>query len=561
MRACVAPLEKRRGRRVAVWWLVAGVTTVGYFAVDHLYALWDSNYLVRPEGLTVGVTFIWVALALALRSRGAALLAALFFAAAQWGQFLHFAYYGAPIAPHEPPLLFSEWREIVGAFAGTVHHYTAAIVLPLVSLLFFAVGWWLNRRYGLQGRLWPLLLFVALLSVLPVKAYRAPDNTQAFYPRPYGYALKNAWLVTSYAIGSALAHGGHTAVAGEAATAQPYRVERVGDGVDGVVVVVMGESTNPAMMSAFGAPEPTTPFLASLAASGAIVTVGQSAGVATKVSLPMFFNVQREPWRHDIPVAGKSNLIALAQANGYRVVVESAQTNNLFTFTRAEWADHFCAVDRCHPERPEAGVDTVLLERVAAEPFDRKTLLILHTRVAHSAYDRFLPEGWRPFPVDEKSREAQMRSTYRNAAAWFDELVRRITEAIRAKTTQPIWFVLTGDHNELLGEGGYWGHGQLAERAGEVPVVVATWNGAELPSAWRDRLRCRPSHYELGQLVAALLGWEVRSPDEAPDQVLTNGPDLTGKAGWIELEREVTAEGECRVHERLVFPGQRGALR
>lgn len=558
MMASKQNLAQRALAQVVIWLGGTLLWLAVYLGIDHVFAALEPSYQVKPEGLTIAIVGLWFALTLALRSVVAAWMAALFFAAAQWGQFLHYSYYGAPIAPHEPVLLFTEWREITVAFSGLLHHFWAALLLPLLPLAVFAAVRRMNRRFGVQGRWWPGMLFLALWLVLPLKAYRHPENTQAFYPRPYGYALKNAWLVTSYAIGATAAYGGISALAAaQSVSGEPYHVRPIGEGVDGVIVLVMGESTNPSVMSAFGNPQPTTPFLASLrTCPTCIVTIGQSAGVATKVTLPMFFNLQREPWRSDIPVTGKSNLISLAKQHGYRVVVESAQTNNLFTFTRADSADHFCTVDRCDPNRAEAGVDRVLLERIAAEPFRDKTLLILHTRVAHSAYDRYLPPGWQPFPVDTSSRSAQMQTTYRNAVAWFDELARQIVTAVRSKTDKPIWFILTGDHNELLGEGGRWGHGQLTAHAGEVPVVVAAWNGATIPEPWPSRLRCRPTHYELGQFVAELLGWEVYSPEESPRVLYTNGPDLGGKAGWIELTRRIAEDGRCDVVERLVPPGR-----
>jgi hypothetical protein len=115
----------------------------------------------------------------------------------------------------------------------------------------------------------------------------------------------------------------------------------------------------------------------------------------------------------------------------------------------------------------------------------------------------------------------------------------------------------SGDHNELLGEGGRWGHGQLAEQAGLVPVVVLTVNGAKLPDGWRERLRCAPSHYELGQLVAELLGWLVRSPEEDPNVLFTNGPDLNGRAGWLRYDRVWEAKG-CQLREELVQGSAKG---
>jgi len=203
-------------------------------------------------------------------------------------------------------------------------------------------------------------------------------------------------------------------------------------------------------------------------------------------------------------------------------------------------------------------VDRLLFERIAQEPLTQKTLLVLHTRVAHSMYDQFTPRNWRPFSVDEGSFEGKMKSTYRNAIAWFDEVVRQIVSAVIAKSSRPVWVIITGDHNELLDEGGRWGHGQLAEQAGLVPVVVLTANGAKLPDGWRERLRCAPSHYELGQLVAELLGWLVRSPEEDPNVLFTNGPDLNGRAGWLRYDRVWEAKG-CQLREELVWVAQRGS--
>jgi len=89
-------------------------------------------------------------------------------------------------------------------------------------------------------------------------------------------------------------------------------------------------------------------------------------------------------------------------------------------------------------------------------------------------------------------------------------------------------------------------------------VVVLTANGAKLPDGWRERLRCAPSHYELGQLVAELLGWLVRSPEEDPNVLFTNGPDLNGRAGWLRYDRVWEAKG-CQLREELVWVAQRGS--
>ncbi len=537
------------GQRLAVWGGATVLWALGYFATDHLYAAFDGRYHVRPDGLTVAVALVWFAATLALRSAIFAWAGALFFAALQWAQFLHYGYFGAPIAPHEPPLLFQEWREIVGAFDGLSLYFWPALLLPVLPLAAFALLWRWNQRQGVSSRLRAALVWLLLVVILPVKAHFHP-KVQAYYPKPYGYALKNVWLATAHAIGT----GGAAAWAAKDLPAVAYTIERVGEGTPGVMVLVMGESTNPARMSVFGYERDTTPFLRTLVAKeGALAAIGQSAGVNTKVTLPMFFNLQGRPWEREVHLKGTANLIRLAKANGYRVIVVSAQTNNLFTFTRAEEAEVFCTVDRCFEGRPQAGIDTVLWEALVTETFDRKTLLVVHTRVAHSAYDTFVPRNWAPFAVDTSSREARMRSTYDNAIAWFDEVVRQVVATVRARSTLPVTVVLTGDHNELLGEDGQWGHGLLAPSAGEVPVLVAAFDGAAIPDEWRARLTCRPSHAEVGTMVAEWLGWRVSGPPVGEAVVYTNGPELSGSAGWVEVTR-MRSEAGCYATARVVMP-------
>jgi len=71
-----------------------------------------------------------------------------------------------------------------------------------------------------------------------------------------------------------------------------------------------------------------------------------------------------------------------------------------------------------------------------------------------------------PF-FDDQQLEA-LRARQVRAAAYVDDLLSRLYDLVPAGT----WIVVTSDHGELFGEGGYFGHGPIAhDKVFEVPFV------------------------------------------------------------------------------------------
>jgi arylsulfatase A-like enzyme len=66
----------------------------------------------------------------------------------------------------------------------------------------------------------------------------------------------------------------------------------------------------------------------------------------------------------------------------------------------------------------------------------------------------------------EKLRARQVR-----AASYADGLIGALYDVVPPRT----WIIVTSDHGELFGEGGYFGHGPIAhDKVLEVPFVEGT---------------------------------------------------------------------------------------
>jgi len=70
---------------------------------------------------------------------------------------------------------------------------------------------------------------------------------------------------------------------------------------------------------------------------------------------------------------------------------------------------------------------------------------------AHSPYSKHSPMSSKVFP-----------SSYHNAVLYTEDVVHRIIEVIRERSTKPTYVIFTGDHGELLeNEDDKRGHGWI----------------------------------------------------------------------------------------------------
>lgn len=518
--------------------LIAALALAVLFVLpDHLYGLMQPNYPVRFYARAFAAVWIFAALMLGLRHRLTFLLFLGLIALLQLAQFLHFSYFGTLISPHEVLFLFSEWDEIWLTLSAVLPYMAA----PLVLVAAAAAGAYSlrQRAFALTLRLpFAALALLLLLSILPYRAF-VSAKSQGFYPSPTAYSIRNTLYAASYFVGRRLrGEGGQAALRPHFL---PYVIEKLPLKQAPIIVIVMGESLTYKHMSLFGYERPTTPELESLREDAHFVYHRAIAGgVATKVSLPAFYNVQREPGNVAHLMRYESNLLKLAKERGYKTYYISAQTPNLSTYAGTEFADEFIT-QADMGEQYETLKDDVLLRQLARIDLARPVFIVLHQRNSHSPYDSSYPAGYGKYPVAGVSHHDYTVNAYDNSVRYTDHLLRAIIDDIQRRSRLPAYLFFTADHGEMMGEGGKYGHTLLEPDVVRVPFVFYATAGADGQAVQRVRAMQAPTHYEIGQEIARLLGYKIGNPNEVSGRYYANGPDLGGMMGCLVVEKNGAA--------------------
>jgi glucan phosphoethanolaminetransferase (alkaline phosphatase superfamily) len=527
--------------RRAAWLLIlAFLGAVLIVLPDHLFKIAYPQYSARFDIKAFSVYVLIAALLFSLRARWMFLLAWTSIGLLQLGEFLHFAYFGTLVMPDEVRLLFVEWDEIWETLAKWLLYaaYPIAIVLGAI-----AAAWWSRHRFGARSASLPLALPILLagLMILPYRAYQGTVS-QAFFPNPRDYALRNNLYAVSYTLAREVA--GDDKTNAPRPSFQRYRVERTTSAPPPTIVVVMGESLTYTHMSLFGYDRGTTPWLDSQrGAPDFVARPAIASGVSTKVSLPAFFNVQREPGNLEHMRGYETNLLRLAKQRGMATYYLSVQNANLATYAGTEYADHFVAREDMDGSY-ERDRDFVLLKYLDGIDFKRPNFIVLHQRNSHGPYEQSSLRRYDAWPVPiNASRRDYTINTYDNSIRSTDEFLRQLVDKLRTRAVGPVYVFMTSDHGEMMGETGKYGHNLIDPGVIHVPFVFTAIHGAP-ESIARIRALAHPTHYEIGLEIARMLGYSVINPNQRPGRYYVSGMDLSDPNNCLAIDKdEANAEG------------------
>lgn len=521
-------------RRLAIHMTAAALLVVLFAAPDYLYRWFEPGYHGRYN-LAASEWYLVVAVLLMGVQWRPALCGFLgFFALLQLAQLFHFAYFGTQISPLEVGMLFTEADEIWLSLRAIVTHlaYPTAVVAVCSGLAYLL--WARLHQHALRIAPAPLLL-TALLCVLPYRAYKS-EHSQAFYPNPGALALSNSLYAVSFALGRAFRDE-----QGAGQRYLPYTVASRATTDLPNVIVVMGESLTWRHMGLFGYARATTPELVALKDDPNFVyKTAIAGGVATKVSLPQFFNVQRESGNLRHLIRYESNLLKLARAHHYATYFISAQTANLMTYAGVEFADRFVTRERLGNDYKTLK-DDVLLQQLRQIDLATPAFIVLHQRNSHGPYEQSYPEAFAKYPVAGLPYADYVTNAYDNSVTYTDHLLAQLISDVRSRSTRPTYIVFTSDHGEMIGEDGRYGHGFLAPNVLKVPFLFYAVRGAQrqIDAA---RALVTPTHYEIAMLIAGLIGFEINNPNAVPGRYYATGSDVGGAMGCRAIEKDAASE-------------------
>lgn len=520
-------------RRFAIHLLLSLLLTGMMMLSDHIYQAMSTGYQTHFSLPTFTILSIVTFLILGSSQRFFIFIF-IIFALLQFTELLHFSYFGTLISPHAVILLFQDTGEILESLGGMLGHIALPILL-FISQVILAIAFYRRttaHRLSMPYAWIPMLL---LLSILPMKASKPDAVAQQFYPNPNEYAVANGLFSFSYFLGRDLPQklngSGHniSCLAYTAEHTSPPQAENI--------IIIMGESLSSSHMGLFGYTRDTTPRLNALRDNkNFIFKNAYSAAVSTKVTLPMFFNVQREPGHITHMVTQTSNLFRLAKEQGYNTHFISAQTANLATYIGEKYIDSFITQESL-PQKMLDKKDRLLLEQLRGIDLTRKNFIVLHQRNSHSPYEKQYPREFAIYPEKAGDHLTNTINSYDNSVLFTDDLLADIIEHINNRSTRPTLLVFTADHAELLGEGGKMGHAHLQENVARVPMIAY---GKNLSDSMLERFSSmnNPSHYEIGKQIAAALGYTINNPNEQDALFFINGPDIGGRSGYLAINKK-----------------------
>ncbi len=453
-------------------------------------------------------------------------------------QFGSLAFSGEYITPFSIGLMFVEWLEVVEtATAHSLHFLFVPLIVGLpygFCLLALRTTWALQFK----SRWFTLLVIVFLVfPLVRIKTHTDRADIVNFFPTANNPTLINT--LNSYSLYFGVLLPERLLGTRVKKEFRAYDIREIQNPPSPLtIVLVMGESLTPNHMSLFGYKRPTTPFLDTLVGNPAFVYgKGFAAANATRSSLPMFYTVQYHPLDEKGLQRQDANLFQLAKKHGFATHYLSAQNSNCLNGVNISSIDRMITSE-VRPELFERQKDEGLLELLREIRPAQRNFIVVHQRSIHLPYKTntdHRPE-LQKYPVSGLEFKQANINAYDNAVHYTDYLYQEVVREVDKITDGPVYFFITSDHGEELGENGHWGHDQLNLDSPSVPIM---FYGIGVEPRFIREIKEKPlyTHYEMGKKIAEVLGYEISNPEEEDRIVYVNGVASFGRSGYLRFRR------------------------
>ncbi|WP_457562769.1 sulfatase-like hydrolase/transferase [Caminibacter pacificus] len=418
----------------------------------------------------------------------------------------HFAYFHTYLMPYEIGILGNsdDLKDVI---------YSISDILPLTIFLLILWGGLSFFIYYLDKKLKPLKLpkpstafFILLLIVYPYFIHKKPNIYLANFTHfSYFNTLNTLYLAFLDTFRKKPHHN-----------YKPYVVKKV-DGGKPIVIMIMGESLNFRRMHLYGWDVNDTPNLDKLAKTDKNFQFKPaiSCSVRTICSVTTFFYNKREPDNMKLLLNNKTNIMKLADENGYDTYWLSMQSDVSLMSKVMNFAKH-----KKFEWQFKRKYDDSLVKALEKIPFDKKTFVVLHLKAVHSPYNKYVPSKFYKF--------SGRRGDYYNGVLYNDYVISSVINYMKTHHKNFVIY-FTSDHGEMLGfpdEHGKYGHSQLVWGDTFVPFLYYS-------DKYHKNLNKKfYNHYEISKMLTRDLGYEIINPNE-DGTYYVNGVQIDGSAGWM----------------------------
>ncbi|VCU70743.1 Putative phosphoethanolamine transferase YhbX [Pigmentiphaga humi] len=492
----------------------------------------ELNYFVALLAFNLG---LWLC-----GSRVFVSLVLLLLGGMQLVQLGHISYAGRPLDPIALASLFAEFHDVEQvAHADFADHFHVLIAVAIPYLAAWCLFMAHMRR---DVRRWQRALGVMLVAAgLLSKPYRASyRDLNAFLPGPTRSGLHNSLNTFSFYLVHNVLHGGvqkipTVDVPAPVVTPFPSDARHVW--------LFVADSLRAGHLGVLDYGRDTTPRLARRMEQGLVARHGVAAAVSTAASMPLILNAVREPGQLSQIRGNATNLFRLAKEAGFTTYWISSQESKLLNDVGSRYVD-VSVTREDEPERFLREGDDAVLSLMREQAWPDKTFVVVLLRSVHAPYEANYAHARQHFARWPDGRELpraeRMRNAYDNAVLYLDTLLDRMMGEFD-RLSGPRHLVVTGDHGQLLGSNGLWGHNVLEPEVADVPVLAWSRDAGAAAPAWPSGERW-VSHYEMGRWLARQLGSDIRSLAAIEGVHYLQGKNLYGANTFREVHEGVGLE-------------------
>lgn len=498
---------------------------------DYLFEAFLPNITYLTDCVFLAVMFVF-GFFLSLSGVWVYAVCCLLFMFMQLIQLGHIAYFARPINPLDIGKVFDELDDIYSAGISDWDDFwfvPLAAALPFLILLFMEFKWRKKLYFSFIG----ILAVIIFLGVKPERATRR--GLHSFLPPETRYSIHNS--INSFSF--YLVHGADSKNIHDIVPQDfylPYKVEKLPESSQ-LVVLIMGESTNADKMHLFNPnARQTTPQLDKMKDNaGFVYSTAISGAVSTHSSLPIFFNMMKEPGNIQKLEIEDTNLFRMAKENGFKTYFYSAYDMKQTNLIGVRYIDEIVTSEH-NPRKFKRKKEDLLLKMFKKLDLKNgKNFVVLNFKSVHSPYEENYEhhQKFDVFKPKDGSRFEEENAAYDNAILYIDSVLGQLLAEFKRLNIAKSQFIFTSDHGEMLGlPDGRYGHNQLVMEDMRVPFFLYSLGG-KTPVLPKGVI----SHYEISELAAQYLGYKVTNPNYNNNVFFVHGNNLFEEYQFVEYQR------------------------
>lgn len=284
------------------------------------------------------------------------------------------------------------------------------------------------------------------------------------------------------------------------------------------IILIVGDALRADHMSIYGYARPTTPYLSELESKGRLRLVKHAWSVCAESSCGLMA-LAKSRYVHELGSHSMTLLDVLKQ-HGYETHLILSGDHTNFYGLKEDYGpvDHY--FDGFQSGSRYMNDDRLVIDKVATLPnwSGQPTYFQFHLMSSHALGTRtaqpvFLPsESYSPLVIRGATNalpRPELINFYDNGVIGFDTTVKQLLYLLETKRyLQDAIVVITGDHGEMLGEDGSFGHTRgLHEAVLNIPIVFLEFSPQ--PDRETQPLAAMGSQVDVAPSILDMLGMPV----------------------------------------------------